>query len=106
MSKYTLPIYEVLLYTDVRLDKIACGVVAWRLQGSGAQIEEERASGKGTHEGRGSTLYARPPPEQVFKVKEALETDLISNQTRFKQFGSDILLGSIWGDRVLLTINY
>ena len=26
MSKYTLSIYEVLLYKDVRLEKIACGV--------------------------------------------------------------------------------
>lgn len=25
MSKYTLSIYEVLLYKDVRLEKIACG---------------------------------------------------------------------------------
>jgi len=71
MSKHTLPIYEVLLYKVVRLEKIACGVVSSQLQGSGAQIEEARASGKGTHEGRGSTLYACPPPEQVFKVKEA-----------------------------------
>ena len=39
--------------------------------GGRAQIEEARANGKGTHEGRGSTLYARPPPEPVFKVKEA-----------------------------------
>ena len=71
----------------------------------GAQIEEARASGKGTHEGRGSTLYARPPPEQVLRLKRPLETDLISNQTRFKQFGPDILLSSIWSDRVLITIN-
>ena len=28
MSKYILSIYEVLLYKDVRLEKIACGVVA------------------------------------------------------------------------------
>ena len=43
----------------------------YRAGGGGAQIEEARASGKGTHEGRESTLYARPPPEPVFKVKEA-----------------------------------
>ena len=43
----------------------------YRAGGGGAQIEEARASGKGRHEGRGSALYARPPPEQVFKVKEA-----------------------------------
>ena len=41
--------------------------------GGRAQIEEARANEKGTHEGRGSTLYARPPPEPVFKVKEAPE---------------------------------
>ena len=36
-----------------------------------ARVGRARASGKGTREGRGSTLYARPPPEQAFKVKEA-----------------------------------
>ena len=32
---------------------------------------------------------------KLLRLKRPLETDLISNQTRFKQFGPDILLGSI-----------
>ena len=32
---------------------------------------------------------------KFLRLKRLLETDLISNQTRFKQFGPDILLGSI-----------
>ena len=79
MSKYTLSIHVVLLYRDVRLENIACGVAAWQLQGSGTYIEEARVSEKGTREERENALHACPPPEPVFKFKEALGTDLISN---------------------------